>query len=293
MGLGWKAIKFGLTINWLSSKVVGYLLLLHASIALGLAPWVVGQQFGTIVGFGLGLVIVAVFLGMIKRAFNTDSAETAVQIAFAFIATAICQLHLAQPKILEAVLTLAERYVPVILLFSAAAFVFGSCYCVIMTGGFFRWLFSLLALLAMLGATLLTIEHTKFANAHLVIPNIIRDSWFYASPFLGAIILGCLGVLFHAISLWSIAGYFHDEPTGRYAGTYAAAHVVMSLAAMGLLYVLLHHELKPVFQVGDAAFDSIAILCNALAGLLFAVDSIWLSRTVAGAKDLIDPFRRH
>jgi hypothetical protein len=158
MGIGWKGVRFGLTLNRLGSKVIGIIFLLQAAISLALAPWVVGRELHGIVGFALAIIIAFVFLGVVRYAVITQSDEMVIQIVFVIFSVVVCQLVYAHPETLERILVAMTKITPPVLLGSCALFLVGSFYSVTIFGGLFRWLFSAAALVALLGATALTLE---------------------------------------------------------------------------------------------------------------------------------------
>ena len=287
MNLGWHSVRFGLTLNRISSKVIAIVFLLHAAISLALAPWVVGREVQGLVGFGLAILIAAIYLGIVRFVFITDSEDKGILVTFVIVSVVVCQLVYAHPATLEQVLTAMGRITPPVLLACCGLFFVGNLFNVTAWGGMLRWLCSAVAAVALFGAILLTLESTKIAS-EIAIPALVRDSLLYKFPKMSAVGLGCLGILFHGLSLRQIAKRFHDATTGKYAGRFLVFHVFAAAIVLGIDFFLRDHITQQVITVGAHIFDSVSILASAAIGLVVAIDGMWLSRAVAGAHDLIN-----
>ncbi len=290
MNIAWQAARFGLTLIGISAKVIAILFFLHAAISLALAPWVVGAEIMGLVGFGLALAIAAIYLGVVRYAFITQSEDMVIQIAFVIFSIVVCQLVYAHPATLEKLLTAFSRITPGVLLAGCGVFLIGGTLNAVAFGGAGRWVFSVLAVAAMLGAILLTLEVTQSAG-DIPIPALLRNSPLYSYPRISAVGLGCLSVMFLELSLRQTAVRFHDSPTREYVQRALGYHVIAAAIVLGIDYFLQFHTVKPMIVIGDHGFDTAAISASAVICLLAAIDGLWLSRAVAGARDLINPQR--
>ncbi|WP_339910691.1 hypothetical protein [Symmachiella dynata] len=287
MNIGWHGVRFGLTLNRISSQAIAIVFLLHSAISLALAPWVVGHEVNGLVGFGLGILIAAIYLGIVRFAFITDADEKMQLIVFVILSIVVCQLVYAHPATLERILTALGRITPPVLLACCGLFFVGSIFSITPVGNILRWLFSAAALVALFGAIVLTLEITKIGG-EIPVPAMLRDSPLYKFPQMFAVGLGCLGILFQALSLQQIARRFHDTATGKYTLRFMVYHLFASAVVLGIDYLLRDHTTQPVITVGAHIFDSVTILASAAIGLAVVIDGMWLSRAIGGAHDLIN-----
>jgi len=292
MNSSWIGIRLGLTLNRISSKLIGILFLLDAAISLALAPWVVGREINGVVGFMLAVVLAAIYIGIVRYAIITQSEDMVIQIVFVIISIVVCQLVYAHPATLERILTAMVKITPLVVLAACALFCVGSVLGIAGFGGLLRWVFAFAAAAALLTAMMLVLDVTKIGHLNIPIPGAIRDSPVYKFPLLSALGLGCLGVLFQTLSLRQIAQRFHDSPSRNYAGRFAIYHVVASVIVLGVKFLLRDHRVFPMMVFGQHIFDSATILSGAATAVLVTIDGLWLSRAVAGARDLIDRRRK-
>ncbi len=79
--------------------------------------------------------------------------------------------------------------------------------------------------------------------------------------------------------------------TEDYVADYLRFHCVGSVIVLATVVVLKGHATKPVVQVGSHVFDAYTISLAAAQLLTIAIAGIWLGRAIAGARDLINPYR--
>ncbi len=299
MGIGWKGVQFGLLLNWLSARVVAIVFLINAAISLALAPWIIGREFNPVIGFAVAMVIVAIYLGVIRRAFILQSEEMVTQIVFVIFSIIVCQLVYAHPQTLKWLLILAAEFTPLVLLGAIALLIVGSAFCLFGWANILSWLYAAGALASLLITGIIAARLTSQAEnvrwIQAAIPDTFRNTEILNIPLISAV--GLVGfatafAILHTLYLRCVAKYFHDSVTQEYIGNFFIFQICASLLIMARYYFLRNYETKAILILGPVTFDSLTIAANSLVSLLAAVSATWLGRSIKGASDLIDPHRR-